>query len=240
MDEREIRGRWKSFTGKWNRGELAEGWYDPEMFARASEMVEEEDLGSAPFTKAAQTMEEEVSSPADGKDPEDEEIGPALPSAGGRAHRSGPGIPTLQDLDIRRETYAEDSAARQEALRQARKADRQIQKERLDELVPRTDAGTRERKLEKRQAVDAKMKEFRERSPGMEVGEKELMGGGDGLEEFKSIKAAEQRKKTEREVRREEVRRARREEMEERLREGREKEEQTMRTLKELAKERFG
>ncbi|KAF7544553.1 hypothetical protein G7046_g9761 [Stylonectria norvegica] len=34
MDDRELRGRWKSFVGKWNRGELAEGWYDPETFAR--------------------------------------------------------------------------------------------------------------------------------------------------------------------------------------------------------------
>ncbi|KAL2147263.1 hypothetical protein VTI28DRAFT_10253 [Corynascus sepedonium] len=35
LNETELRGRWKSFMGKWNRGELAEGWYDPDIFQRA-------------------------------------------------------------------------------------------------------------------------------------------------------------------------------------------------------------
>ncbi len=34
LDEHEVRGRWRRFVGKWNRGELAEGWYEPEMFLR--------------------------------------------------------------------------------------------------------------------------------------------------------------------------------------------------------------
>ena len=135
---------------------------------------------------------------------------------------------------------AEDSAARWQALRHARKADRKDQNEKLDELVPRAEPGTRERMLEKRQAVNAKMKEFRERSPGPEVGDGDLMGGGDGLEEVKRFRAAEQRQRTEREVRREEMRRARREAVEARLMEGRETEERTMTTLRELARERFG
>ncbi|KAJ4293912.1 hypothetical protein N0V88_005426 [Collariella sp. IMI 366227] len=37
LNDTELRGRWKSFMGKWNRGELAEGWYDPEVFQRAAE-----------------------------------------------------------------------------------------------------------------------------------------------------------------------------------------------------------
>src|SRR5690606_22315295 len=32
MEERELRGRWKSFMRKWNAGELAEGWYDPSIW----------------------------------------------------------------------------------------------------------------------------------------------------------------------------------------------------------------
>ncbi|PHH73349.1 hypothetical protein CDD82_5527 [Ophiocordyceps australis] len=44
MDERELRGRWKSFVGRWNRGELAEGWYDPDMFARIAEWTPEPQL----------------------------------------------------------------------------------------------------------------------------------------------------------------------------------------------------
>ncbi|KAL2162179.1 hypothetical protein VTH06DRAFT_7092 [Thermothelomyces fergusii] len=35
LDEIEVRGRWKSFVGKWNRGELAEGWYDPDIFQKS-------------------------------------------------------------------------------------------------------------------------------------------------------------------------------------------------------------
>ncbi|PGH23339.1 hypothetical protein AJ80_02592 [Polytolypa hystricis UAMH7299] len=35
LDEREVRGRWKSFVGKWNRGELAEGWYDPSTLEKS-------------------------------------------------------------------------------------------------------------------------------------------------------------------------------------------------------------
>lgn len=37
LDEREVKGRWKSFVGKWNRGELAEGWYSPENAFRSEE-----------------------------------------------------------------------------------------------------------------------------------------------------------------------------------------------------------
>jgi hypothetical protein len=29
LSEDEVKGRWKSFMNKWNRSELAEGWYDP-------------------------------------------------------------------------------------------------------------------------------------------------------------------------------------------------------------------
>ncbi|EMC92792.1 hypothetical protein BAUCODRAFT_142356 [Baudoinia panamericana UAMH 10762] len=35
LDEYELKGRWKSFLGKWNRGELSKGWYDPEAKRRA-------------------------------------------------------------------------------------------------------------------------------------------------------------------------------------------------------------
>ncbi len=85
------------------------------------------------------------------------------------------------------------------------------------------------------------MKSFREKSPGAaEVPDTELMGGGDGVEEFKKTKQDFERKKNERELRKEEIARARQAEREERLQEYRVKEEGTMQMLKALAKQRFG
>lgn len=135
----------------------------------------------------------------------------------------------------------EDALARRDGIRYDRKLDRKAQKAALDELVPRAEAGTRERQLEKKKEVNEKMKSFRERSPGAaEVPDTELMGGGDGVGDFKRMKQDMERKKNERELRKEEILRARMAEREERMSEHRAKEESTMEMLKALAKQRFG
>ncbi|KAM0418021.1 hypothetical protein ACHAPD_004371 [Fusarium lateritium] len=241
MDDREVKGRWKSFIGKWNRNELAEGWYDPDTYAR---ITAENPVTARP--RRASVPKEEKEEPLkdtgnQGSEDEDDDYGPPLPGSD-RARRSGPGIPTLQDLSLRAELVEEDKQASIEDIRNARKADRALQKERLDELVPRAEAGTRERMLEKKTAVADKMRSFRDKSPGaMEVtDEKELMGGGDSLDEYKKAKEREQRRKTEREIRREEIDRAKREEMEEKKRVYMEREEGTVSMLRELARQRFG
>ncbi|KAF7538324.1 hypothetical protein G7Z17_g12664 [Cylindrodendrum hubeiense] len=241
LDEREVKGRWKSFVGKWNRGELAEGWYDPEMFARVT--AADSGYVRKSYLKAKDDEEHDMGDDRDerrdGSD-EDDDYGPVLPT-GDSSRRSGPGIPTLEDLSLRAELNEEDREASITALRDARKTDRALQKERLDELVPRAEAGTRERKMEKRQLVNEKMRSFRDKSPGMEAGDdKEVMGGGDSIEEYKQAKQNEQRRKTEREIRREEVDRAKREEMEERRKAWKEREDGTVGMLKELARQRFG
>ena len=243
LDEREVKGRWKSFVGKWTRGELAEGWYDPEMFQRVAEREPAPRPPRSP-EPAPQDDSDEERDPANDSD---DGYGPALPASADGARRegpgrAGPGIPSLQDLSVRNEMIEEDRAASRDALRAARKADRGLQKERLDELLPRADAGTRERKLEKRQLVNDKMREFRDKSPGaaVEGDEGQLMGGGDSLEEYRRMKESEQRKKSEREIRREEMERAKREEMEERRRAWREREEGTVSMLREIARQRFG
>ncbi|KAH0492682.1 hypothetical protein TgHK011_007624 [Trichoderma gracile] len=250
MDEREVRGRWKSFVGKWNRGELAEGWYDPEMFQRILErypMAEGQREGEE---RAQQQQQKQYSSRgvsveddrshSGGDDSEDEDYGPVLPGASGGSRRIGVGIPNKEDLALRDELAEESREADREGLRAARKADRKLQKERLEELVPRAEAGTRERKLEKRQEVNDKMRQFRDKSPGGEVRDSELMGGGDSLEEYKKAKEREQRRKSEREIRREEMERARREEIEAKRRAWQEKEDRTVSMLRELARQRFG
>ncbi|KAF4968921.1 hypothetical protein FZEAL_10323 [Fusarium zealandicum] len=242
MDDREVRGRWKSFIGKWNRGELAEGWYDPEMFARIK--AENPDAPRARYPTARKDEKEEPAHndiPERNDDSDDDAYGPTLPTSD-HTRRSGPGIPTMQDLSLRRELMEEDKQASITDLRTERKGERALQRERLDELVPRAEPGTRERKLEKRADVADKMRSFRDKSPGaMEVrDERELMGGGDSLEEYKQAKEKDQRRKTEREIRREEVDRAKREEMEEKKRAWREREEGTVGMLRELARQRFG
>jgi len=173
----------------------------------------------------------------------DQEIGPTLPGQEGRSRggRMGPSIPNMQDLELKKEMEAEDGLARRDDIRFARKLDRKEQKAALDELVPRAEAGTRERQLEKKKEVNEKMKSFREKSPGAaEVPDTELMGGGDSIEGYKKVKQEFERKKNERELRKEEILRARMAEREERLQEYRAKEEGTMSMLKALAKQRFG
>ena len=104
------------------------------------------------------------------------------------------------------ENIVEDQRAAREELRHARTLDRQQQKERIDELVPRAEAGTRERQIEKKRELNDKMKSFRDRSPGAveEVGEKDLMGD-DGVDAYKAKKREHQRKKNDREIRKEEI-----------------------------------
>ncbi|PTB68975.1 hypothetical protein BBK36DRAFT_1192622 [Trichoderma citrinoviride] len=244
MDEREVRGRWKSFVGKWNRGELAEGWYDPEMFQRilARFPQHEGDEGQQQQQQhpPRNASLEDDRSDSGGDDSEDEDYGPVLPGMSGGSRRAGVGIPNKEDLALRDELVEESQEADREGLRAARKADRKLQKERLEELVPRAETGTRERKLEKRQEVNDKMRQFREKSPGGEVRDSELMGGGDSLEEYKKAKEREQRRKSEREIRREEMERARREEIEAKRRAWQEKEDRTVSMLRELARQRFG
>ncbi|KAG6361110.1 hypothetical protein INS49_009334 [Diaporthe citri] len=260
LDSQQARGRWKSFVNKWNRGELAEGWYDPEMFERISReapppaaRTSAARQGDARVRERGQSTPSRGASPPNGdagramdNDDSDSDYGPPPPpgqsdqTAGGA--RKGPGIPTLSDLALQREAASEERESQLSNLRNARKADRAQQKERLEELAPRAEPGTRERRLEKKAAVNEKMKGFREGAGdgAEEVGDGDLMGGGDSVAELKRAKESMQRKKTERELRREAEARAREEERLERLREWREREDEKLRGLKELARARFG
>lgn len=159
--------------------------------------------------------------------------------------RPGPVIPNPQDLELRRELEQEDSLAHRQDLREHRHLDRRQQRECLDELVPRAEAGSKDRILEKKREkadsnsafASAKM----EAGGVEEVPESDLLGDEDGGPEgFKKQKKEMDRKKNEREVRREEILRARMVELEERRREYRAKEEKTMSGLVALAKARFG
>ncbi|KAI1078935.1 hypothetical protein F5B20DRAFT_591206 [Whalleya microplaca] len=273
LDEREVRGRWRSFVRKWNEGALAAGWYDPETFVEAraagigdrdgevsdsayrSREAETEEVARRNGTIAKEELEgrntDDTQDDTEDDNEEDEDAyGPTLPAdpqnPSSRAARHGPGIPNLQDLALRQEAASEERQSSITSLRQARRADRAEQKARLEDLAPRADAGTHERRLEKRRELNDKLHRFRERSPGgAEVDDAELLGGGEGgggdsVAEFKRLREATERRKSEREVRREEERRARAAEREERAREFRVREEGTMEVLRRIAKERFG
>lgn len=178
----------------------------------------------------------------------DESIGPELPGQDGqlvKSKRAGPSIPTIEDLELKRENETEEAFARRKAAHEdrkwERKAERNAQKERMEDLAPRAAAGTRERQLEKKREVNEKMKGFRDKGDGVaEVPDEELMGGGGGIGELKQKMSEYERKKTEREVRREEINRARNAEREQRLSEYREKEDKTMEMLRNLARQNFG
>lgn len=198
---------------------------------------------ASPKYEAHQEPEQDAGAGSESED----DFGPAPPRdiahTGGR--RAGPAIPRADDLALRDEEIAEERARQgrdyRDDIRYERKADRKAQKERLDELVPRADPGSRERQLEKKRETGATLKEFRDAKEAgdIEVKESDLMGEDD-LDAFKRQKRELEKKKTEREIRREEIMRARAAEQEERLAERREKESKTMEFLKQLAKERYG
>jgi len=187
-----------------------------------------------PQSEKSESKEENESE--NGESSEEEIVGPLLPGQqpSKRFRARGPTIPSKEDLDLQKELLREDQTLQHLDLRYTRKQERKLEKERLEELVPRAAAGTHERKLEKKTELNAKMKSFREKSPDLEVNEETLMGSG-GTDGFKQRKAAIERKKNDREIRKEELLRARIAEREERLQQHRDKEERTMAMLKQLA-----
>lgn len=238
LDDHEARGRWKSFLGKWNRSELAKGWYDPEMKRKLDERYQEMPRRPSPPRRYGSkrdeaTTENEVESDEDN----DDGYGPMLPRSG---TKSGPSIPNFQDLQQQREQAEEDRDNRIADLRYERKQDRALQKDRLEELAPRATPGTRERQVEKKRENAASNRAFADAKEAgdQDVGENDLMG--DDVDDLKKRKKAQERQKNEREIRKEEILRAREAEREERLAEHRKKEEKTMEYLRSLAQQRFG
>lgn len=176
---------------------------------------------------------------------DDDDFGPAPPTDVARRSGHGPTIPKLDDLTYRNEMRDEDRSRDRsdyvDDIRYERKTDRKEQKERLDELVPRADPGSRERQLEKKRETTSALQSFRDAKEAgdVEVPEADLMGD-DGIDAYKKKKRDTERQKNEREIRREEIMRAREAERNEKLAERREKEGKTMAFLRQIAQERYG
>lgn len=243
-----------------NHGDLAEGWYDPVTLRKArdsAKRTEDEDddsprpgkrrRRSSPspaldHPRSEPSNQEQAMQRRPDSDSGSDDIGPApLRTTSNAYTTSGPSIPSRDDLLLRDDLVREDHTAHLSAQRHERKLERKTQQERLDELAPRGDAGSRERQIEKRNDARASLASFREAKDGgdAEVGEGELMGDG-GIDDYKRARKETERKKNEREIRREEIWRAKAAEREERMQEARAKEDKTMEYLKALAKERFG
>ncbi|KAL8992001.1 MAG: hypothetical protein Q9169_007457, partial [Polycauliona sp. 2 TL-2023] len=235
LDEKELKGRWKRFVGRWNRGELAEGWYDPQTLVKARSSAND------PIRSPRPSIPTQASHDNITEDDDDDGYGPALPSKSdqslGRARppkHSGPSIPSLQDLEYQKELDAEQSLHDREALREARKADRNTQKERLEEIAPRAAPGTKDRQLERKADLRVANNAFAasKTDPVAEVPETDLMGDEEGgFAGYKKRKGEEERKRNDREIRRDEILRARKAEREERVQAYKEKEERTMEGL---------
>ena len=248
-----------------NRGELAEGWYQPQMLKKAEAFAAGSQPANEPIPQ--KSFGNELRRVVQDGSSDEDEMGPALPDAASRtAHgnkRSGPTIPNLQDIELRRgmskipagvvaavdcgvlELSHEDALDSRDQLRHLRRLDRKQQKERLEDIAPRAEAGSKDRMLEKKREKADSNRAFAagKKEPGgvEDVTETDLLGGEDeGIEGYKRQKMEMERKKNEREMRREEILRARQAEREQRVREYREKEERTMTGLVALAKARFG
>ena len=251
-----------------NRGELAEGWYDPATLQKAQASVASNGVDARRQSRLRKSPS--YGSPRRAEASSDEDIvGPAMPSNETQVYknenRRGPTIPNLQDLELRRgmicghglipfasnnqpfhtEIEHEDSLAQRRNLRELRHVDHKLQKERLDELVPRAEAGSKDRMFEKKREKADSNRAFassKTEAGGVEeVPESDLLGADDwGPDEVKKQQREMDRKKNEREVRREEVLRARKEELEQRRMDYQAKEERTMKGLVALAKAKFG
>lgn len=229
-----------------NKCELARSWYDPSMLKTAQETVQSYRQVSPERRPRASPEYGDRNEAGLQSDEDDDDFGPALPTDIASRHAGhGPSMPKMDDIAMRNELLEEDRARDRtnyvEDMRYERKLERKTQKDRLEELVPRADPGSRERQLEKKRETTSTLRDFRDAKEGgdVEVGEADLMGD-DGIGEYKKQKVEMERKKNEREIRREEVLRAKAEEREERLAGRRAKEAQTMEYLHAIARERFG
>ena len=87
-----------------NRGELAEGWYDPDTKRKADESARRPDTHQEGHT-SDYSNPPELEDREGREDSEDDTFGPPLPGELDRRIAAGPAIPSMQDLALRRGKY---------------------------------------------------------------------------------------------------------------------------------------
>ena len=98
----------KMLTFVRNRGDLAEGWYDPITLQKAQRSAASASSIAEPERRLRESPQ--YGSPAVAEDSSEEDVvGPTLPAQDNYSHKSneraGPAIPNLQDLELRRGQY---------------------------------------------------------------------------------------------------------------------------------------
>jgi len=171
----------------------------------------------------------------------DRRIGPeAIP-----VPKIGPSLPShLEQLHYKRE--AEDDFSRMNRLadKDSRKRQRRREEEAVEDLVPKEIERRGRPDLEKRQAVNAKMKDFRDRdsTSGLEMDDNVLLGGGDDFESVKRrlAQGSDGRGKSKHRLARESAIEEKKAAIQDKVEAMKAKDTQTMEMFKALAKERFG
>src|SRR2546423_544499 len=91
-----------------NRGDLAEGWYDPTIKRKAIESFTESSSRYEPSKRGVRRASlnygsyTEDNGKAEDEESEDDIVGPALPPPDDSSKLSGPSVPGIHDLELKR------------------------------------------------------------------------------------------------------------------------------------------
>ena len=98
--------RGSTLTSLRNRGELAEGWYDPSTKNRAHKSISSYERSDRPADQRRASpsygVAENLPPAAEDEDSDDDVVGPTVPGHRSSGRRSGPAIPKMDDLESRR------------------------------------------------------------------------------------------------------------------------------------------
>ncbi|KDR85905.1 hypothetical protein GALMADRAFT_235057 [Galerina marginata CBS 339.88] len=233
------RSYFRKFVKAWNRGKLADTYYDG--IAPGSMLATTNTSYKWSFASKSRVDEDalraaraEVGAATYGKDPKFSSSGHHTTASGSRPSGSGrvqgPAMPSAADLTLARELTKEQL---DEERSYKRKRDKLEAKERIEDMVGPKPVG-REGMLEKKRAKREGDRTFREKGDeGLELDESTLMGGGDS---FRDQLARRDMSKKRYEQKNDEKQNA----IRERSSAFREKEKATMDMFQQLAKQRFG
>ena len=89
-----------------NRGELAEGWYDPATLRNAQASIDKASRVVETGSARRKSPDYEVCVQGESEGSEEDMLGPRIPQMSGEmpTKKSGPSIPSRQDLDLQRGT----------------------------------------------------------------------------------------------------------------------------------------
>ena len=145
----------------------------------------------------------------------------------------GPTMPDMADLERRTEMKIAAASWQRKIVDKRFKAQK---KETENEIAPRAEAGTRERRLEKKADVNTKMQSFRDKSPDAAVSQEDLMGKPD---EYRTMLLQQKDRAQQRDDLQRAMRSQREKEMDFKREQARLKEERAMDMIREMARQKY-